>query len=92
MLSIYSRSVTETYPLNSPRFTTLVHLYDEEGNVNAEAKFMNRNAGKIILDAIISDEQLRKGEDFVSICEKGMKQMLNFNYGELDLNKLSKSV
>jgi hypothetical protein len=44
---------------------------------------MNKNAGKTIIDCIVAEEQLKKGEDFVSICEKGFKQMLNFNFGEL---------
>jgi len=42
---------------------------------------MNKNADKIIIDCIISEEQLRKGEDFISVCEKGLKHMLNINYG-----------
>ena len=51
---------------------------------------MNKNSGKTIIDCVVAEEQLRKGEDFVSICEKGMKNLLNLNYGELDLNKLPK--
>lgn len=53
---------------------------------------MNKNVGKTIIDCVISEDQLKKGEDFVSICDKGMKNMLNFNYGELDLHKLSREI
>ena len=48
-----------------------------------ETKFMNKNSGKTVIDCIISEDQLKKGEDFTSICDKGFNQMLNFNYGEL---------
>jgi hypothetical protein len=42
---------------------------------------MNKNSNKTLLDCIITEEQLGKGDDMVSICEKGFKQMLNINYG-----------
>jgi hypothetical protein len=33
-----------------------------------ETKFMNKNSGKTIVDCIISEEQLKKGDDFITIC------------------------
>jgi hypothetical protein len=29
---------------------------------------MNKNSGKTIVDCIISEEQLKKGDDFITIC------------------------
>ncbi len=41
---------------------------------------MNKNTGKTTIDCVITEEQL-KGDDFISVCEKGFKHMINTTFG-----------
>ncbi len=43
-----------------------------------------------MLDVILNESQLKSGEDLTSICEKGFQDIININYGQLDLERLTK--
>lgn len=56
-----SLNLTKIYSIGNVFIWTLA-------NINSETKFMNKNAGKTIIDCIISEDQLKKGDDFISVC------------------------
>lgn len=60
------------------------------GSKNMESKFNTINHNKTEFEAILSENQLNKSEDFSSISEKGFKFPLNFYYGKLDLKNMIK--
>jgi hypothetical protein len=51
---------------------------------------MSKHEDKVMLDFIVTEGQLKPPEDFTSICEKGFQDIMNLNYGHLELEKLSK--
>lgn len=61
------------------------------GNKTLESKFIATNENKKMIDIILSESELsEKSEDFPSICDKGFKEILNIQYGKMEMNKLNK--
>lgn len=51
---------------------------------------MSKHEEKVMLDFIVTEGQLKQPEDFTSVCEKGFQDIMNLNYGHLELDKLTK--
>ena len=65
----------------------LKSVYSIVNAVN-ESKFVTKHDGKVLLDCIINESQIKPPDDFASVCEKGFQDITTLIYGQLEIDKL----
>ena len=65
----------------------LKSVYSIVNAVN-ESKFVTKHDGKVLLDCIINESQIKPPDDFASVCEKGFQDITTLTYGQLEIDKL----